>query len=149
MEVPPEVVELCWKIRNQWGTVREMDKSFYVRALTEAHEYNGCYYSYWSWRGMKTMVVYRKDRVPMPDEFLPFMQELFADGTIQELMTTPFSRHFVQGEPLYIADSMAGSMGNLLADHADKKDEVEQFDFENTSTGKRLLRYLRNGTHKP
>lgn len=147
MEVPPEVIELCDKLKFKYGVVREVTKEFYVKALREAEEYRGCYYTFWNWAGMRCLVVYRKDRLPLPDEFMPFLQECFEDGQIQELGMTAFSRHFVQGEPLYLTDSMAGSMGNMLANYADKKDEVEQFDLDQTSTGKRMLRRLRNGTN--
>lgn len=145
MEVPPEVHDLCDKLKTQHGTMRAMDIRAYRKILEEAYEYHSCYYAYWQWEKMRCLVVYRKDRLPQPVEFMAFLQELFEDGQIQELAQSQYARHFVQGEPLYTVDSMSDTMGKALADYADKKDEVEQFDLDETSTGKRMLRHLRNG----
>ena len=147
MQVPPEITELCDKLRWKYGTVRHITKDFYVKSLEEEEEYHGCFLTFWNWAGMKTFIIYRKDRCPMPEEFLPFLQTLFDDGQIQELVKTEYSRHFVQGKNLYNVDSVAQVMANQLTEVADKKDEVEQFDLDKTGTGKRMWKHLRNGTH--
>lgn len=147
MDIPPEVQSFSDRLKYRYGAapLRHVNEEFYRRALEEALEFKGVFYTFFKWGDMKFFVAYRKDRSPNNDEVMPFLQTLFEDGTIQELLQTPFARHFVQGEQLYTTHSIAEQMGTALADYADRKDEVEQFDLEQTDTGRRLMRRQRNG----
>jgi len=150
MQVPPEVTELAIKLVQRYGIVREATPEFYTKALREAIEYRGCYLTFWNSVGMKCLVVYRTDRLPTDAECAPFVQECFAiacgpNGQTVEIGRTDFSRHFVEGEPLSVTSSIADQMADAMMNRADKKDEVEQFDFDETSTAKRM-RKRRNGS---
>jgi hypothetical protein len=151
MQVPPEVTKLAHFLVQRYGIVREANSEFYTKALREAVEYRGCYFTFWNSVGMKCLVIYRLDRLPNDVECLPFVQECFSIacgpfGQTQEIGRTERSRHFVEGESLFVTDSIANNMGTALADNADKKDEVEQFDFDETSTAKRMMKGRRNGS---
>ena len=131
------------RLLNRYDVLRSPYPGFYAKALEEATLHNGCYLNFWRYRELRFFVIYRKDRKPEPEEFLPFLQTLFLDtdgynGPILEVSRAPYSCEFVQGPDIYESRSIAEQMGDGLADYADKKDEVEQFDFDRTGTGKRL-----------
>ena len=146
VEVSPEIRELCERLRWRYGILRSVTPEFYVKALKEAYEFQGLYVNFWNWAGLRYFHVARNDRLPTSEEFLPFLQELFEDGQIKTVGATKFSIDFAQGKPLFNEDNVSDSMAGAIMEMADRRDEVEQFDLDETSTGKRLIKHLRNGS---
>jgi len=141
MEVSPEQKRFARKLEMQHGYVRSLTKEMYVRFVADALEFQSAYWAFWRSDGMRFLHVHRLDRQPLPEEFLPIVQELFVDGQVHS-GTGHNMVELMQGEALYSLGTIADNMGTALSDYADKKDEVEQFDFEWTALGKRL-----NGRH--
>jgi len=143
MNITPEEQELSDKLLNRYPVLRQATPAFYVKAVQDAYEYHGCYLNFWRWGSMRYFIIYRTDRAPMPNEFLPFLQTLFVDtneNLIHEVAnhkTNPFTMEFVQGN-IYETRTLADKMGDEIAEHADKADDIEQFDFDQTSTAKNM-----------
>lgn len=144
MDVPPEIEEVAARIEQQNGHVRAMSTNIYKQFLEDAIEFRGCYFAFWIWQGIRCLVIYRTDRRPLNVEVWPFLQCLFPDpgpqspGVTEMAGGDPRVRNFMEGNGLFETESIADKMGTALAQHADDKDEVEQFDFDKTSTAKRL-----------
>lgn len=144
MEISPEIQDISDRLMNQWGIMRRASPEFFVKAMQNAVEYRGCYLSFWrvldGSMSARYLIVARNDRKPNTDEALPFLQTMFEDGNADILEVSQNNRtlEFVQSKTIYETQSLAEKMGDSLSDYADKKDEVEQFDFDKTSTAKRM-----------
>jgi hypothetical protein len=145
MDITPEQQQLSEKLINRYPIMRAPTVAFFVRAMNDALEFHGCYLNFWRTHDMRYFIIYRVDRKPFPSEFLPFLQTLFVDTTenliheVSNIQKNPFGYEFVQGN-IYETRTLADKMGDDLTEHADKTDEVEQFDFDETSTAKRMMK---------
>ena len=147
MNNTPEQIEFADKLKKHPGNVPRMTARMLNDYLHNALSFNNCYFLFWTAGEAKFMVAYRQDRRPVNDEVLPFLQLLFDDGQIHEVGETPFSREFVQGS-YSTTLSAADQIADLMANTAEKDSNAEAFDFERTSTGKRMLRAKRNGANQ-
>ena len=143
MDITPEQQQLSERLLSRYPIMRQATPAFFVRAYQDAFLFHGCYLNFWRTNDMRYFIIYRLDRKPVPSEFLPFLQTLFVDTTenliheVSNVQKNPFGYEFIQGN-IYETRTIADKMGDDIADSADKQDEIEQFDFEETSTAKRM-----------
>lgn len=145
MEVPPEVSEIAQRLLTK-PPIHDLTPTRVVSELSHAEVYHGCNIAFWRTEKSRYLYIYRLDRFPNNEEVMPWLQELFTDGNIQEASDpkTPF-RAFFQGEVYEIGTALE-MMADGVANAADKDNNADVFDFDKTELGKKLLRGNRNGT---
>lgn len=125
------------RLKASPGIVDSMDKRVLGQYLADAPSFHDCYYLFWrNDSGAKFLIAFRKDRLPVTEEILPIMELLFDDGQVHEVGQTKFSREFVQGS--YIESTAVDQIADLMANTAEYDSYSDLFDFDRTSTGKRM-----------